>query len=212
MAPGRGWLSSIDKLPDECQPIVQWASQELANLDRTQVDVYEEFKQKLIALQGEQGLDFDIPHFRSFSRYSVKLANLSRSVEQARKIAATLSDRFDAAGSDELTIIAAEAIKSLILETVMMSTNGNLSPKSAMELATALKQLAAAQASSASRRMKLDEEAKAKKVEAEMKANAEKALDLLSHEPGVSAEAIARARREFLGVRPKKAKSEPKNG
>jgi hypothetical protein len=203
MAKGRGWLSSIDKLPEECQPIVSWAAKELANMDRTQVDVYQEFKQKLIALQGEQGLDFDIPHFRSFSRHSVRLSELSRTIEQARKIAATLSDRFDAAGSDDLTIIAAEAIKSLMLETVMMSTNGKLTPKSAMELATALKQLAAAQASSANRRMKIEAEARAQKVEADMKANAEKALDTLALEPGISKEAIARARRDFLGVRPK---------
>lgn len=37
-----------------------------------------------------------------------------------------------------------------------------------------------------------------------MKANAERALETLSKEPGISKEAIARARRDFLGVRPKK--------
>lgn len=201
---GRGWLSSIDMLPEECQPIVSWAAKELANMDRTQVDVYAEFKEKLIALQGEQGLDFDIPHFRSFSRYSVKLADLSKTVEQARRIAETLADRFDANGSDDLTIVAAEAIKALMLETVMMSTNGKLTPKAAMELGTALKQLAAAQAASANRRLKLEAEEKAKQVEAEMKANAERAFEALANEPGISKEAIARARHQFLGVRAKK--------
>lgn len=208
MAKGRGWLSSIDKLPEECSPIVTWAAKELANMDRTQLDVYGEFRQKLIALQGEEGIDFDIPSYRSFSRYSVKLADLSKSIEQARNIANTLAERFDATGSDDLTIIAGEAIKALMLETVMMSTNGKLTPKAAMELATALKQVAAAQASSANRRLKLEAEDRAKAVEAEMKANAEKALDTLSREPGISKDAIARARRDFLGVRPKK-KAEP---
>lgn len=204
MSKGRGWLSSIDRLPDACSQIVTWASQELANLDRTQLDIYAEFKRKLIALQGEEGIDFDIPSYRSFSRYSVRLADLSKSIEKARNIANTLADRFDATGSDDLTIIAGEAIKALMLETVMMSTNGRLTPKSAMELATALKQVAAAQASSANRRLKLEADAKLKQVEANMKANAEKALDTLASEPGISKAAIARARAEFLGVRPKK--------
>ncbi|MDR6102781.1 hypothetical protein QE369_002978 [Agrobacterium larrymoorei] len=203
---GRGWLSSIDKLPDECQPIVAWAAKELANLDRTQTDVYQEFKTKLIALQGEQGVDFDIPHFRSFSRYSVRLASLSKTVEQARQIASTLADRFDAAGSDNLTIVAAEALKSLVLEAALMASGGNLTSKSAAEFSTALKNLAAAQSTSANRRLKLEAEAKARKAIEDMNAKAEKALDVLSNEPGISKEAIARARREFLGVRAKPKK------
>ncbi len=206
---GRGWLSSIDKLPDECQPIVAWAAQELGKMDRTQVDVYAEFKQKLIALQGEQGLDFDIPHYRSFSRHTTRLANLSKTIQQAREIASTLADRFDAAGSDDLTIIAAEAIKALMLETAMASIGGKLTTKSAMELGSALKSLASAQATSANRRLKLEAEERARRIETEMRDKAEKALDMLSSEPGISKEAIARAKREFLGVRPKKPKPVP---
>ena len=209
---GRGWLSSIDKLPDECQPIVTWAASELANLDRTQVDVYHEFKEKLIALQGEQGLDFDIPHYRSFSRYSVRLANLSKAVEQARQIASTLAGRFDAAGSDDLTIVAAEAFKALVLDAAMMTVGkGGLSSKEAAEFSSAIKNLAVAQTASANRRLKLEAEEKARRIETEMKAKAEQAFDMLSNEPGISKEAIARARQDFLGVRQKiKAKSVPK--
>ena len=206
---GRGWLSSIDKLPEECQPIVRWASKELANLDRTQVDVYREFKEKLIALQGEQGIDFDIPHFRSFSRYSVRLASLSKTIEQARQIATTLSDRFDAAGSDDLTIVAAEAFKALVLDAAMMAMgDGGLTSKAANEFSGAIKNLAIAQAASANRRLKLEAEEKTRKVEAEMKQKAEAALNMLENEPGVSAAAIRRAKEKFLGVRPKKSKPE----
>lgn len=210
---GRGWLSSIDRLPEECQQIVTWAAKELANLDRTQVDVYREFKEKLIALQGEQGLDFDIPHFRSFSRYSVRLAALSKTVEQARQIATALSDRFDAAGSDDLTIVAAEAFKALVLDAAMMAVgSGGLTSKAANEFSSAIKNLAVAQTASANRRLKLEAEEKARKIESDMKAKAEAALDVLSNEPGVSKEAIARARREFLGVRPKKTPKPAEGG
>jgi hypothetical protein len=209
---GRGRLSGIDLLPEECEPIVNWAAQELADRSRTQVEIYGEFKQKLIALQGEQGIDFDIPSFSAFNRYSVRLAMISRRLEQTREIAATLSERMDAAGSDDLTLIAAEAIKTLIFEVLQAKGEAGIDPKGAMELANALRAASAAQASSSNRRLKLEAEEKLRRVESEMKANAEKALDALSNEPGISKEAIARARREFLGVRPIKKKDEADNG
>lgn len=212
MAKGRGRLTAIDQLPDECEPIVGWAAQELADRTRTQVEIYGEFKQKLIALQGEQGLDFDIPSFSAFNRYSVRLAMISRRLEQTREIAATLSERMDAAGSDDLTLIAAEAIKTLIFEVLQAKGEAGIDPKGAMELANALRAASAAQASSSNRRLKLEAEEKLRRVESEMKANAEKALDTLSNEPGISKEAIARARRDFLGVRPMKKKDGSDNG
>lgn len=208
MSKGRGRLTAIDQLPEECEPIVSWAAQELADRARSQVDIYADFKQKLIAIQGEQGIAFDIPSFSAFNRYSVRLAMLSRRLEQTREIAATLSERMDAAGSDDLTLIAAEAIKTLIFEVLQASGEAGISPKGAMELANALRAASAAQASSSNRRLKLEAEAKLRKVEEDMKAKAETALDTLSREPGISKEAIARARRDFLGIRPK-AKAEP---
>lgn len=205
---GRGRLSSIDLLPDECEPIISWAQQEFAARKRTLTDIYGEFKEKLIGLQGELGLDFDIPAFSSFHRHSINLAKMARRLEQTREIAATISERRDAAGSDDLTLIAAEAIKSLIFEVLQDAGEAGISPKGAMELANALRAASAAQVASSNRRMKLEAEQRAQKVEAEMKEKAEKALDVLSNDPGISKEAIARARREFLGVRPKKPKSE----
>lgn len=204
MAKGRGRLTAIDQLPEECEAIVSWAAQELADRTRTQVEIYGEFKTKLIALQGEQGIDFDIPSFSAFNRYSVRLAMISRRLEQTREIAATLSERLDAAGSDDLTLIAAEALKTLIFEILQSSGEGGLSPKGAMELANALRAASAAQVSSSNRRQKLEAETRLREVEADMKAKAEKALDTLSREPGISKDAIARARRDFLGVRAKK--------
>ena len=60
---GRGRLSGIDLLPAEADDIVVWANRELSKRERTQTDIYAEFRDKLIALQGEQGLAFDIPAF-----------------------------------------------------------------------------------------------------------------------------------------------------
>lgn len=212
MARGRGRLTGIDLLPPECDDVIRWAVQTLAERKRHLTDIYREFKEKLIALQGEQGIDFDIPSFQAFHRHSVKLADMDRRLEQTREIAAALSERMDAAGSDDLTLIAAEAIKTLIFETLQTAGEAGLSPKGAMELANALRAASAAQVTSSTRRQRLEAEEKAKKIEADMKAKAEAALDVLSNEPGVSKEAIARARREFLGVRPKKTPKPAEGG
>ncbi len=211
MAKGRGRLTAIDMLPEECEPVIAWAAQELADRSRTQLEIYGEFKEKLIALQGELGLGFDIPSFSAFNRHAIRLSQMTRRLEQTREIAATISERMDAAGSDDLTLIAAEAIKTLIFELLQAGGDAGISPKGAMELANALRAASAAQASSSSRRLKLEAEEKARKIEADMKDKAERALDVLSNEPGISKEAIARARREFLGVRPMK-KDDGSNG
>ncbi|MDP9590110.1 UNVERIFIED_ORG: hypothetical protein J2W19_002666 [Shinella zoogloeoides] len=210
MSKGRSRLSAIDLLPEDCEPIIAWATNALADRDRTQLDIYGEFKTKLIALQGEIGIDFDIPSFSSFNRFSIRLAMMTRKLEQTREIASTIAQRMDATGSDDLTLIAAEAIKTLIFE-ILQATDGKMSPKGAMELANALRAASAAQITSSNRRLKLEAEEKAKRVETEMRNKAEAAFDLLSNEPGVSREAIARARRDFLGVRPKK-KAPEKDG
>ncbi|CUX60196.1 DUF3486 family protein [Agrobacterium tumefaciens] len=208
MAKARGRLSAIDLLPEECSDAISWASQELADRDRSQLDIYAEWKTKLIALQGEIGLDFDIPSFSAFNRFAIRLSQMTRRLEQTREIAATISERMDAAGSDDLTLIAAEAIKTLIFELLQSAGDAGISPKGAMELANALRAASAAQVASSNRRLKLEAEEKVRRIEADMKAKAEQALDVLSNEPGISKEAIARARRDFLGVRPK-AKSVP---
>lgn len=194
MAKGRGRLSAIDLLPEECSQIISWAAQQLADRDRTQLDIYAEFKEKLIALQGETGLGFDIPSFSAFNRHSIRLAQMTRRLEQTREIATTISERFDAEASDDLTLIAAEAIKTLVFEVLQMSGDGGLNPKGAMELANALRAAVAAQSVSTARRQK---------VEAEFNRKAEKAIDKVAREAGLSADSIAQLRRDFLGIRAK---------
>lgn len=199
MAKGRGRLSSIDLLPEECSETISWAAKELAGNDRTQIDIYGEFKTRLIAVQGEYGLGFDIPSFSAFHRKSVRLAAMTRRLEQTREIASTISERFDAATSDELTRISAEAIKTLIFELLQQAGEAGISPKGALELANALRAAAAAQKVSTARRQE---------VEAEFAAKTEAVIEKVSKEAGLSGETIAKLRRDFLGVRPKPPKGE----
>jgi hypothetical protein len=189
---GRGRLSALDILPNECDAVVAWAAQELTGRDRTQTEIYAEFREKLIAVQGETGAGFDIPSFSSFNRYSVKLAAMARRIEETRNIATALSDRLDAAASDDLTVIAAEAIKTLIFEILQSAGDGGLSTKGAQELANALRAAAAAQSVSTARRQK---------VEAEFAEKVDEVVEKVGSEAGLSGEAVARLRREFLGVR-----------
>jgi hypothetical protein len=192
MTKGRGRLSAIDLLPEECDAAVAWAAQELTRRERTQLDIYGEFREKLVAVQGETGAGFDIPSFSSFNRYSVKLAAMARRIEETRNIAAALSDRLDAGASDDLTIIAAEAIKTLIFEILQSAGDGGLSTKGAQELANALRAAAAAQSVSTARRQK---------VEAEFAEKVDEVVEKVGSEAGLSGEAVAKLRREFLGVR-----------
>lgn len=189
---GRGRLSSIDLLPPECDEVITWAAQQFADRERTLVDIYGEFKTKLIAVQGELGVAFDIPAFSSFHRHSVRLAQMTRRLEQTREIAATMSERFDAETSDDLTLVAAEAIKTLIYELLESAGDAGINPKGAMELANALRAASAAQSVSTARRQK---------VQAEFEAKTEKVIETVAKEAGLSASAISQLRKDFLGVR-----------
>lgn len=191
---GRGRLSSIELLPEECDQVIVWAADELRGRDRTQKEIYEDFYLKLEELQREYHgeLDFKIPSFTSFNRYAIKQAHLTRRLEDTRAIAASIADSFDAEASDDLTLIAAEAIKTLIFELLTDAGESGMDPKSAMNLANALHKASAAQNISSKRRSQVESDF-AKKTDA--------ALDKVAKAKGLSPEAVGQLRREFLGLR-----------
>lgn len=157
---GRGRLSGIELLPEECSPVIAWAAEQLRDRNRTQTEIYEEFVGKLTALQAEHRgeLVFTIPSFSAFNRHAIKLATVSRRLDQTRDIASSLADKFDAAASDNLTVIAAEAIKTLVFELLTAGGEAGMEPKEAMALATALRAASQAQSVSSDRRRKLAKE------------------------------------------------------
>ncbi|WP_457662481.1 phage protein Gp27 family protein [Sinorhizobium medicae] len=157
---GRGRPTNIDMLPEACAPVVAWAAEELQNRDRTQTDIYSEFVAKLEAIQREHRgeLEFPIPSFSAFNRYSIKLATLTSRLNETREIASTLAEKFDAANSDNLTLIAAEAIKTLIFELLTSKGEAGIDPKGAMSLANALRAAAQAQGVSTARRQRVEKE------------------------------------------------------
>ncbi|MCB5204241.1 DUF3486 family protein [Neorhizobium sp. T786] len=191
---GRGRLSGIELLPELCAPAVAWAADALQDRDLTQTDIYKEFVGRLEAIEREHRgeLEFAIPSFSAFNRYSIKLATLSSRLNQTREIASTLAEKFDAADSDNLTLIAAEAIKTLIFELLTNSGEGGMAPKEAMSLANALFKATQAQGISTVRRQK---------VEAEFKEQAEKAVETVAKAKGLTAETTEAILSQILGVK-----------
>lgn len=192
-AKGRGRLSSIDLLPRECDPIVAWVAHELADRDRTQLDIYQEFVGRCEALMAERRgeVEFVIPSFASFHRHAFRMAALTRRLEEAREIGTTLAARFDAKGSDDLTKIASQAVQALVLELTMDGGDAGWSPKEAMQLAGAMKAAAQAQGISTERRQK---------VEREYADQVKVAVDTVAKAKGLTAETAEAIKSQILGV------------
>ncbi|MGO4558311.1 DUF3486 family protein [Mesorhizobium sp. 2RAF21] len=160
MARGRGRLSGIEQLPPEADQIVADAAQALQDRERTQIDIYEEFFNALNKLKRDHRgeLEFAVPSFSAFNRYSIRLSAMTRRLEETREIASAIAGRFDAQASDDLTLIASEAIKTLVYETLMDSGRSGASPKEAQQLASALYRATQAQGVSTNRRLKVEKE------------------------------------------------------
>lgn len=150
--------NSIEQLPEECEGIVAWAAQELANTPRTQTEIYADFRNKLIAVQGELGVAFDIPHFRSFSRHAVKLARLTARMNRAQMVADAVVERADGQSADNLTQAATRMLKTLIVEMMENASDDGFTPKEATAAAAALYRLSMAENVSSERRRKLGRE------------------------------------------------------
>ncbi|MEM5477158.1 DUF3486 family protein [Pacificibacter sp. AS14] len=190
---GRGRLSLIDQMPDECDPIITWAASELSDREKTQTDIYAEFVQRceelMTAHRGE--LEFDIPSFSSFNRYSMRQAKMTRRMDETRQIVSALSDGFDAKDSDDLTIIAAETLKSLIFHMLADTDADDADAKDVMHMASAFRQSVQAQSMSSARRQKVEE----------FEAKAGKAVEAVAKARGLTKETSDAILEEFLGVK-----------
>jgi cysteinyl-tRNA synthetase len=193
MSTGRGRLSGIELLPEACADVVAWAADELQKRERTQTEIYEEFVSRLNVVDQEYRgeLEFNIPSFSAFNRYSIRLATLTQRLNQTREIATTLASKFDAAASDDLTLIASEAIKTLVFERVTAGGEAGFDPKGAKALADALFSASRAQGVSTNRRQK---------VEKEFAAKVDQAVDTVAKAKGLTRDTIADIKSQILGV------------
>lgn len=193
MAPvGRGQLSSLERLPPEADGIVAWAASELADREKTQTEIYAEFVTRCEQLMREHRgeLEFTIPSFSSFNRYSIRQARLSRRLDQTREIVKVLAQKHDAQASDDLTIIAGEMIKSVVLHMLGDAADG-IAPKELKNLADAFKSAQVSQNLSSAR--------KAKETAA-LKDRLTEAVDTVAKARGLTAETTESIKAGILGV------------
>ena len=135
-------------------------------------------------------LEFNIPSFSSFNRYSIRQARLSRRLDQTREIVAVLAEKHDAKASDDLTVIAGEMIKSVVLHMLGDAADG-IAPKQLKELADAFRSAQAAQNLSSSR--------KAKETAA-LRDRLGEAVDTVAKAKGLTAETAEQIKSSILGV------------
>jgi len=183
---GRGRLSSIDLLPDEAQPDIVWAGEELRKRDRLQKDILAEFNARL----ADRGIG--PVSVGAFSRYSTQLSVTTRRIEETHRIVKALGARLDAASSDDLTMMVAELGKTLVFELLQGAGESGYTPKDAKELAMAARSFAQAQRASTDRIVALEKE---------MEGKVEAVTTAMAKQTGLSAEQVAKIRRDVLGVR-----------
>ena len=191
-AGGRGRLSSFDLLPGEADEIVSWAAGELADREKTQTEIYGAFVSRCERLMAEHRgeLEFAIPAFSSFNRYSLRQARLSRRLDQTREIVGVLAKKHDAQASDDLTVITGEMIKSLVLHMLGDGADGVL-PKDLLDLANAFRHAQAAQNLSSDRKTKEDKKLAARVGEA---------VETVAKARGLTADTAEAIKAQILGV------------
>lgn len=185
---GRGRLSSINLLPPEAGELVEWAAKELAARERTQKDIHAEFNERLLDLDPE----LEPISASAFNRHAIKLADIQRRMKETSHIVSSLSDQMQPGDVDELSVVAGQAVKTLIMEILAARGEASIDTKGVMELARGLMAATQAQNISTKRRQQ---------VEAEFEAKADAAIGKASKSAGLNADQIAQLRRDFLGVR-----------
>ena len=183
MATGRGRLSSIDLLPAEADPIVQWAVEELQASERTQADILFEMNDRLAAI------GCDAVSSSAFNRYSTRLAATTRQLKETREIAKAVTERLGPDTADDINVMLVEMLKSAIYAVLR---GGKITSKEVMELSRGLQTAMSAQKMSADTR---------RRQEAEIASRINDVVDAAGKAAGLSAERIAQMRRELLGVR-----------
>lgn len=133
---GRGRLSSIDLLPPEADPDIQWAVEQLAARQRTQADILFEFNDRL-AVIGCEPISSS-----AFNRYSTRRAATLRKLAETREIAAAVTETLGPERGDDVTVMIVQLLKETIHAVL---EGGNISTKGVMELGRALQSAVSAQ-------------------------------------------------------------------
>lgn len=196
---GRGYLSEIERLPEECDEDIAWANEELRKRELPQTEILRQFNARL-ADRGIKGISRS-----AFGRYSMRVANELRKMEASRQLLDLVQSRLDdpSARSDSL-IAATELVKARLVELV---THSEGDPKLLINATLALSRISTTYAREAEiqRREKRDEIAEAERQaalekQAQVDAEAAEKVEKIASEAGLNAERIAAIRKGVLGL------------
>ncbi len=200
---GRGRLSTIDTLPEECDEDIAWANEALRDRKMPGNEILRQFNARL-ADKGLKGVSKG-----AFSRYSIRLATEVRKMEASRQITDVILARIPPGERSDGMIAATELLKYRILEMVMAEDEPD--PKLLNIASLSLQRLGstAARQIDVQRREKADqreEEARTAQFAAQQAAQAREAeqaaetVAKIATEVGLSADRVRELRRGVLGL------------
>jgi len=193
----RGRLSSIDLLPEEAEPDIVWASEQLRERTMPANMILVEFNARL----ADRGI---APISKSaWGRYSVRKALQFRKLNEVQGIARELVSSLGTDRADDVTVMVAELVK---LQAFQLLEGGDQSSKGIMEISRAVSSAVAAQRGSEEYRRRLEQ-----RVAAQVSAAADR-VEQVAREAGLSAERALEMRRAYLGIKPKPTSPAPDNG
>jgi len=185
---GRGRLSAIEQLPDEAEPFVVAAIQALNERARTQEEIREELNTHLL------GIGCDPISSSSFNRYSLNLAVQGKRLFQAREIAELFAEKINEQPGGDVGLLIGETLKTMIYDVVIDASLNDESPSIKMlgAAAKAVKELELARGANF-RAAKLRQD--------NFLHDAADAAEAAATESGLSADVVAKIRRDVLGVK-----------
>lgn len=196
---GRGRLSSIDMLPEECDEDIAWAMTELRERKMPQTEILRQFNARL-ADKGQKGVSKG-----AFSRYSVRMAIEVRKIEASRQITSTVLARLAPGDRSDSMIGAVELLKHRIIELVMGDEEPD--PKALGQATLALQRLSSTLARTSElqrrdRQEQREEEEREALAATRIKAETEAAdaAVKIATEAGLSLERVRAIRHGVLGL------------
>lgn len=196
---GRGYLSEIEKLPEECDEDIAWANAVLAKKEMPQTEILKEFNARL-ADRGIKGISRS-----AFGRYSMRLASERRKMDASRKLMDMVQANLDPDARSDSMIAATELVKARLLALIMSEEETD--PKLLINATLALQRISAtvARETEVQRRDKRDQQAEAERAaelqkQAQAEADAALRVEKIAGEAGLNADRIAAIRKGVLGL------------
>ena len=202
---GRGWLHTIDTLPEECNEDVAWLVAALRARKMTQTEILRQFNARITA-KGQDAISKG-----SFSRYSVARAADDRKDEAARAVTDLVLARYANLERSDSVIAFTEFVKAMTVQTLRGDEPPSLAEidKAALIInrlsRTAILEQQHKRREKIAERTEATEDAEREQAEREAAERAQAATDAenitrIAQDAGLSSDRIAAIRRGVLGL------------